>query len=61
MYFLHNVGKRRVGIKCWKSFCDCFNAFPVGAVIGSRIFCVHGGLSPLLENLTDINLIKRPT
>ncbi len=34
---------------------------PITAVIGGRIFCVHGGLSPKLSNLQLINQIKRPT
>lgn len=33
---------------------------PVAAVIGGRIFCVHGGLSPDLYDLKQINQIKRP-
>ena len=34
---------------------------PYAAIIGSRIFCVHGGLSPMLANMEEINEIKRPT
>jgi diadenosine tetraphosphatase ApaH/serine/threonine PP2A family protein phosphatase len=29
-------------------------------VVGGRIFCVHGGLSPHLKRLESINMIKRP-
>jgi len=55
MDFLMNVkkyylGKRRYNIKLWKLFTDCFNYFPVAATIDDKIFCMHGGLSPELNN-----------
>jgi serine/threonine-protein phosphatase PP1 catalytic subunit len=33
---------------------------PVAAVIENTIFCVHGGISPLLTNLDDIRNLSRP-
>ncbi len=38
-----------------------FNYLPAAAVVGNRIFCVHGGLSPSLTNLEKINAVIRPT
>lgn len=52
IYGFYDECKRRVNIKVWKSFCDCFNCFPIAAVVGDRIFCVHGGISPLLTHLS---------
>ena len=40
---------------------DCFNCLPVAALIDERILCMHGGLSPSLTNLEQINKIIRPT
>ena len=40
-------GKRRYNIKIWKTFTDCFNCLPVAALIDEKIFCMHGGLSPV--------------
>jgi serine/threonine-protein phosphatase PP1 catalytic subunit len=37
-----------------------FRCLPAAAVVGDRIFCVHGGLSPYLDNLQEINQIIRP-
>ena len=44
------IGKRRYNIKLWKLFTDCFNYFPVAATVDDKIFCMHGGLSPELNN-----------
>lgn len=40
---------------------DCFNCLPVTALIDEKILCMHGGLSPELTNLDQINKIVRPT
>lgn len=57
----HNVGKRRYNIKLWKTFTDCFNCLPVAAIVDEKIFCMHGGLSPELQNMEQIKRIMRPT
>lgn len=56
-----NSGKRRYNIRLWKAFTDCFNCLPVVAIIDEKIICMHGGLSPELTNLDQINRIMRPT
>ena len=40
---------------------DAFNCLPVSALIDERILCMHGGLSPNLTSLDQINKIIRPT
>lgn len=37
-----------------------FNWLPVAALIDDKIFCVHGGLSPELEQLDQLIKIIRP-
>ena len=46
-------GKRRYNIKIWKTFTDCFNCLPVAALIDEKIFCMHGGLSPVRALLRE--------
>lgn len=60
MYGWFYVGKRRYSIKLWKSFIDVFNTLPFAALIDDRILCMHGGLSPELNKLENINQIERP-
>ena len=40
-------------------FARFFNYLPLAAVVGDRIFCVHGGLSPHAFTLDDIRAIDR--
>lgn len=61
MYTLFHSGKTRYNIKLWKNFVDCFNCMPVAAIIEDRILCMHGGLSPDLVSIEQINAIVRPT
>ena len=41
-------------------FRDLFNSLPLAAIVDKKIFCVHGGISPNLNNLNDIRRIIRP-
>lgn len=53
--------KRRFSQKLFKSFNDSFNFLPIAAVVNNKILCMHGGLSPELHSLNQINEIRRPT
>ncbi|GAA5949453.1 hypothetical protein JCM3765_002665 [Sporobolomyces pararoseus] len=61
VYGFYDECKRRCNIKIWKTFIDVFNCLPIAAVVASKIFCVHGGLSPSLQSMDDIRRISRPT
>jgi len=61
LYGFYDECKRRYNFKIWKMFGDCFNCFPVAAIIDDKIICMHGGLSPDLTNLEQITRIMRPT
>lgn len=60
IYGFYEECKRRFSIKLWKEFIECFNFFPVTALVEDKIFCMHGGLSPELNSLNDIEQIKWP-
>jgi serine/threonine-protein phosphatase PP1 catalytic subunit len=61
IYGFYDECKRRYNVKLWRSFTDLFNYLPVVALIDEKIMCMHGGLSPDLRNLNQINEIQRPT
>lgn len=44
----------------WEKFNEAFSWMPLACIIGERILCMHGGLSPDLKSLDDIRKIKRP-
>lgn len=61
VYGFYDECKRRFNVRLWKIFTDCFNCLPVAALIDEKILCMHGGLSPELNNLDQIRDIERPT
>ena len=61
IYGFYDECKRRYSIKLWKMFTDVFNCLPAAAVIDDKVLCVHGGLSPELTSLDQIQNISRPT
>ena len=60
MYGFYDECKRRYNLALWRDFCSLFNYLPISAVIDERILCMHGGLSPDLSHLSQINTIQRP-
>ncbi|KAJ2700518.1 serine/threonine protein phosphatase Pzh1, partial [Coemansia spiralis] len=60
VYGFYDECKRRCNVKVWKAFINAFNALPVAAVVANKIFCVHGGLSPDLLTMSQIQQISRP-
>ena len=61
IYGFYDECKRRYNVRIWSSFTDLFNYLPVAAIIDDKILCMHGGLSPELKNLQNIESISRPT
>ncbi|KAL9274244.1 Serine/threonine-protein phosphatase PP1-like protein, partial [Drosera capensis] len=61
IYGFYDECKRRFNVRLWKAFTDCFNCLPVAALIDDKILCMHGGLSPDLQNLDQIRNMQRPT
>jgi serine/threonine-protein phosphatase PPG1 len=43
----------------WEYFCDMFDYMPLGALIDNDLLGIHGGLSPSLQTIDQINSIYR--
>ena len=43
----------------WKTYCQTFNYLPLAALVGGKILCVHGGLSPKIKKIEDIQNLDR--
>ena len=60
IYGFFDECKRRYSAKLWKNFAGMFNCLPVSALIEEQILCMHGGISPELYDLQQINKLARP-
>ena len=43
----------------WKYFTDTFDYLPMTAVVAGQIFCLHGGLSPIIDTLDQARNLDR--
>ncbi|KAJ7168782.1 serine threonine protein phosphatase 2A [Mycena filopes] len=43
----------------WRHLTDLFDYLPLTALIEDQIFCLHGGLSPSIDNLDHLRAIER--
>eukprot|EP01117_Protostelium_nocturnum_P001685 TRINITY_DN1206_c1_g3_i1.p1 TRINITY_DN1206_c1_g3~~TRINITY_DN1206_c1_g3_i1.p1 ORF type:complete len:317 (-),score=93.40 TRINITY_DN1206_c1_g3_i1:107-1057(-) len=43
----------------WKIFTDLFDYLPLTAIIEGKIFCLHGGLSPTVDSMSQIRTLDR--
>jgi len=58
--FSAEIRRKGYGNTLWEQINVVFDCLPLGALIGDRVLCIHGGLSPHLKSLDDIRNIKRP-
>ncbi|OHT09302.1 Serine/threonine-protein phosphatase PP1-1 [Tritrichomonas foetus] len=58
--FQDECSARYPDARLWETFNDVFSYLPLAAIISSRIFAVHGGLSHSLKDINEIKKVKRP-
>ena len=47
-------------VDVYDTFVEVFKYMPLCALIKEKIFCVHGGIGPMFEKLSQVEEIKRP-
>ena len=57
--FYEEITRKYGNANPWRYFNDLFDYLPLAAIIEGKIFCVHGGLSPLISTVDQIRLINR--
>ena len=43
----------------WRAFTEVFDCLPLAAVVDNSVFCLHGGLSPTVDHITQLNDLNR--
>ncbi|VDN04350.1 unnamed protein product [Thelazia callipaeda] len=59
--FYEECVRRFNSVQIWQTFQDTFQCMPLSALVGERILCMHGGISPELKSIQQLREIKRPT
>ncbi|KAI6205786.1 Serine/threonine-protein phosphatase [Aphelenchoides besseyi] len=60
VYGFYDECNRRYSIRLWQIFQDTFNYLPISGLVGGKIVCMHGGLSPLFVSWDQLRQIERP-
>ncbi|CAP25254.2 Protein CBG04580 [Caenorhabditis briggsae] len=63
-YGFYDECKMKYGEKgplAWLHIINAFNHLPLAALIFGKVLCMHGGISPHIRTLEDIDNIQRPT
>ena len=55
--FYEEITRKYGNANPWRYFNDLFDYLPIAAIIEGKVFCVHGGLSPLVSTVDQIRLI----
>ncbi|CAP20535.1 Protein CBG23770, partial [Caenorhabditis briggsae] len=57
---LRRLTSKRDAQEVWERFNDAFSFMPLACLVGHKILCMHGGISPDLVSLDAIRMIQRP-
>jgi serine/threonine-protein phosphatase PP1 catalytic subunit len=58
--FFEECTRRYKSTRLWLAFQDAFNCLPLSCLIGGKILCMHGGLSPKLTSIDQLRKLPRP-
>ncbi|KAI6192142.1 Serine/threonine-protein phosphatase PP1-beta catalytic subunit [Aphelenchoides bicaudatus] len=58
--FFEECNRRYNSTRLWNTFQDTFNCMPLTGLIGGKILCMHGGLSPQLVSFDQLRTLPCP-
>lgn len=59
IYGFYDECMKKYGTMMYKMFVSVFDLLPISAVVGNKVFLVHGGLSPNINHISEINKFDR--
>lgn len=60
VYGFYDECVRKYGsLNVWRACVEVFDMLPLAALIEEKVLCVHGGISPHLPMISDINKLER--
>jgi serine/threonine-protein phosphatase 2B catalytic subunit len=51
------AGTRKYSERIYDVFLEVFKTMPLAAIVDDKFFCVHGGISPELHTINDIDKV----
>jgi serine/threonine-protein phosphatase 4 catalytic subunit len=57
--FYAECQRKYPGVLVWRHCCEVFDCLGLAAVIDNKMLCVHGGLSPAIETVDQIQALNR--